>query len=109
VFRQHNCNNPDCNNAQLPPADFRALGGPSAATDAYAVFALVVILTTSLIFFALGDFAVTVGSEVDLPRLSEQLQNVVRDAMRPEHVSLWLRPAPSPTSDSAKRRDVSIT
>jgi hypothetical protein len=54
----------------------------------------------------LGDFAMTVRSEVDLPRLSEQLQNVVRDAMRPEHVSLWLRPLPSSPPDSAAHHDM---
>src|SRR6185437_6232936 len=48
------CDGPNCNNAQLLPADFRALGGPGAATDAYAVFALVVIMLTSLVFFAVG-------------------------------------------------------
>jgi signal transduction histidine kinase len=49
------CGGPNCNNAQLAPADFRALGGPSAATDAYAVFALSVIVAASLVFFAVGS------------------------------------------------------
>lgn len=57
----------------------------------------------------LGDFAMTVRSEVDLDQLSEQLQKVVQDTMRPEHVSLWLRPLSSPTRDSSKRRDMTIT
>ncbi|HEV2457726.1 MAG TPA: hypothetical protein VGS80_05120, partial [Ktedonobacterales bacterium] len=48
------CGGPNCNNAQLAPADFRALGGPSAATDAYAVFALSVIVAASVVFFAVG-------------------------------------------------------
>jgi hypothetical protein len=48
------CNGPSCNEAQLAPPDFRALGGPSAATDAYAVYALAVILAASLVFFAVG-------------------------------------------------------
>jgi hypothetical protein len=45
---------PGCTQAQLTPPDFRALGGPNAATAAYAVYTLSVILTASLLFFAVG-------------------------------------------------------
>jgi hypothetical protein len=45
---------PGCTQAQLALSDFRALGGPSAATAAYATYALAVILAASLVFFAVG-------------------------------------------------------
>src|SRR5258708_15174862 len=45
---------PGCTQGQLALSDFRALGGPSAATAAYAAFALAVILAASLVFFAVG-------------------------------------------------------
>jgi hypothetical protein len=45
---------PGCTQAQLPLPDVRALGGPNAATDAYAVYTLALILAASLVFFAVG-------------------------------------------------------
>jgi hypothetical protein len=40
--------------AQLSLADFRALGGPGPARDAYAVYVLVTVLVASLVFIAVG-------------------------------------------------------
>jgi hypothetical protein len=43
-----------CIPAQLSLADFRALGGPGPALDAYAVYVLVTVLAASLVFIAVG-------------------------------------------------------
>jgi hypothetical protein len=40
----------------------------------------------------LAGFGATLRSEVDLARLSERLVATVEEAVRPAHVSLWLRP-----------------
>ncbi|WP_432479037.1 hypothetical protein [Nocardioides sp. GXQ0305] len=39
----------------------------------------------------LQDFADRLRQEVDLPTTTSDLRDVVREAMQPEHVSLWLR------------------
>jgi Tol biopolymer transport system component len=39
----------------------------------------------------LASFSTTLGNEVDLDQLREQLLVVVQEAMRPAHVSLWLQ------------------
>ncbi len=39
----------------------------------------------------LATFAVTVRDEVDLGRLTDELQTVVEETMQPEHVSIWIR------------------
>ncbi len=39
----------------------------------------------------LATFAATVRDEVDLGRLTDELQSVVEDTMQPEHVSIWIR------------------
>ncbi len=39
----------------------------------------------------LATFGATVRDEVDLGRLTDELQTVVEDTMQPEHVSLWLK------------------
>ncbi len=39
----------------------------------------------------LATFAATVRDEVDLGRLTDELQSVVEDTMQPEHISLWLK------------------
>src|SRR5258706_4030123 len=43
-----------CIPAQLSLADFRALGGPGPALDAYALYVLVTVLAASLVFIAVG-------------------------------------------------------
>jgi hypothetical protein len=43
-----------CIPAQLPLADFRALGGPGPTVNAYVVYALVTVVTASLICAAVG-------------------------------------------------------
>jgi hypothetical protein len=40
----------------------------------------------------LADFSATLRNEVDLNQLREQLLEVVKETMQPEHVSLWLKP-----------------
>jgi hypothetical protein len=39
----------------------------------------------------LASFSATLGNEVNLEQLSEQLVSVVEETMQPEHASLWLR------------------
>jgi hypothetical protein len=41
---------------------------------------------------ALAAFTATLGREVDLQQLSEQLLAVVQETMQPAHAWLWLRP-----------------
>ncbi len=49
----------------------------------------------------LATFAGTVRDEVDLNRLTDELQLVVEETMQPEQVSLWLKPA-----EKTRRRPV---
>jgi len=42
---------------------------------------------------ALAEFAATARSETDLGQLSSRLTNTVQEALHPEQVSLWLKPA----------------
>jgi hypothetical protein len=50
----------------------------------------------------LQAFAVTLRTKTDLSELSDDLLEVVRDTMQPEHVSLWLRaPARLPRTGRA--------
>ncbi len=42
----------------------------------------------------LQAFSVRLRDEVDLRRLSEELQDVVEETMQPAHISLWLRDVP---------------
>jgi hypothetical protein len=42
---------------------------------------------------ALADFAATARSETDLAQLSARLAGTVQEALQPEQVSLWLKPA----------------
>ncbi len=39
----------------------------------------------------LSAFAATVRDEVDLGRLTDELQMVVEETMQPEHLSVWLK------------------
>ena len=44
----------------------------------------------------LEEFSATLRDETDMEALSSELLSVVQDTMRPEHVSLWLRPQSPP-------------
>ena len=46
----------------------------------------------------LAAFSATLRHEVDVDRLREALLAVVQETMQPAHVSLWLRPISSDTS-----------
>jgi hypothetical protein len=47
----------------------------------------------------LGSFSTKLRDEKDLGPLTDDLVDVVRETMQPEHVSLWLRPEPPPGRD----------
>ena len=49
----------------------------------------------------LEAFSVTLRTETDLERLSEQLVAVVEETMQPTHVSIWLRPTTPARNPSA--------
>ena len=49
----------------------------------------------------LEAFSVTLRTETDLDRLSEQLVAVVEETMQPTHVSIWLRPTTPARKPSA--------
>ncbi len=48
----------------------------------------------------LAEFSTTLRSEVELSQLREHLLAVVREAMQPAHVSLWLR---APENEGKRR------
>jgi hypothetical protein len=51
---------------------------------------------------ALDTFISTARDDVDLDQLSTQLVRVASDAMKPQHISLWLRPQGNPMRHKAE-------